>query len=206
LLNPARMPPGTLMPSTTLALGGLYLVDGSNPNGSRYRGMAALTPAGNQFRFTWWIGRQVFSGVGQFAGRMMVVNWGAKSPVIYTVARNDDLVGEWADGSATDRLTLFARAAVGGVSSPEGAYDVAGRNPNGSRYSGRVNITRLGDRYRFDWRVGSTSYQGVGSLDGNVMVVNWGGSTPVIYALGADGRLSGLWDSGKAQEILTPAR
>ena len=206
LLNPARMPPGTLMPSTTLALGGLYLVDGSNPDGSRYRGMAALTPAGNQFRFTWWLRRQVFSGVGQFAGRMMVVNWGAKSPVIYTVARNDDLVGEWADGSATDRLTLFARAATGGVSSPEGAYDVAGRNTKGSRYSGRVNITRLGDRYRFDWRVGSTSYQGVGSLDGNVMVVNWGGQTPVIYALGANGTLTGLWDAGKAQEILTPAR
>ena len=67
--------------SGSLALGGLYLVEGTNPNGSRYRGMVALTPAGDQYRFTWWIVRQVFSGVGEFAGRMLVVNWGAKSPV-----------------------------------------------------------------------------------------------------------------------------
>ena len=194
------------MPSTTLALGGLYLVDGTNPNGSRYRGMAALTPAGDQFRFTWWIGRQVFSGVGQFAGRMMVVNWGAKSPVIYTVARNNDLVGEWADGSATDRLTLVARAASGTAPPPEGDYNVDGRSPTGSRYRGRAAITRVGDRYRFDWRVGGKAYQGIGTLEGNVMVVNWGGQTPVVYALNADGRLGGLWDGGKAQEMLTPVR
>ena len=34
--------------------------------------------------------------------------------------------------------------------------------PNGSRYRGAVNIARQGDRYRFDWQVGTTSYQGVG--------------------------------------------
>ena len=68
-------------------------MDGSNPDGSQYRGMATLTPVGDQYRFTWWIARQVFSGVGQFAGRMMVVNWGAKSPVIYSVARNNELGG-----------------------------------------------------------------------------------------------------------------
>jgi hypothetical protein len=186
-----------------LALGGLYLVEGSNPNGSRYRGMVALTPSGNQYRFTWWIARQIFSGVGQFAGRMLVVNWGAKSPVLYTVASND-MFGEWADGSATERLTLFARAASGSVRPPQGEYRVDGRNPNGSRYRGRVAITPVGDRYRFDWRVGSQAYHGDGTLEGNVMVVQWGGSTPAVYAISPDGTLNGLWDAGRAGEILTP--
>ena len=84
-----RMAPGAVTPGPAMALGGLYIVEGTNPNSTSYRGMVALTPAGNQYRFTWWIGQQVFSGVGQFAGRMLVVNWGAKSPVIYTVTRND---------------------------------------------------------------------------------------------------------------------
>jgi caspase domain-containing protein len=190
----------------TLDLGGLYLVDGSNPNGSRYRGMAALTQTGNQYRFTWWIQRQVFSGVGQFAGRMLVVNWGAKSPVIYNVAANDNLVGEWADGSATDKLTLYARAASSSVRSPGGRYNVDGRNPNGSRYRGTVNITPIADHYRFDWKVGSQSYYGDGTMDGNVLVVNWGSATPVIYAIAEDGSLKGLWDAGRAGEILTPER
>lgn len=199
-----RAAPGVRKPG--LALGGLYLVDGSNPDGSRYSGMAALTPADDQYRFTWWIGRQVFTGVGQFAGRMMVVNWGSKSPVIYSVAPNDDLIGEWADGSATDQLKLVARAPIDPLPSPRGAYNVIGQNPNGSRYTGRVAIVPVGNRYRFDWRVGSTAYQGVGMLEGNIMVVEWGGGTPVVYALAADGSLKGFWSAGKAQEVLTPAR
>jgi hypothetical protein len=199
-----RFSPGALAPGGSAALGGLYLVAGTNPNGSTYRGMVALTPAGNQFRFSWWIGRQVFAGVGQFAGRMLVVNWGAKAPVIYTVGGNSDLFGEWADGSATERLTLYARAASGPLRSPEGSYVAQGRNPNGTTYSGRVAIGRMGDRYRFDWQVGSSSYRGVGTLDGNVMVVDWGAATPVIYSIGADGILRGLWDAGRAEEILRP--
>ncbi len=189
----------------TLDLGGLYLVDGTNPNGSRYRGMVALTQAGNQYRFTWWIQRQVFSGVGQFAGRMLVVNWGAKSPVIYNVASNG-LFGEWADGSAAEKLVPFARAASSSVRSPEGSYSVDGRNPNGSRYRGTVNITRIADHYRFDWKVGTQSYHGDGTMDGNVLVVNWGSATPVIYAIAENGTLNGLWDAGRAGEILTPER
>jgi hypothetical protein len=206
LQTPTRVTPSPLPASARLAIGGLYLVEGINPNGSRYRGMVALTPAGNQYRFTWWIVRQVYAGVGEFAGRMLVVNWGAKSPVVYTVDRNDDLSGEWADGSATERLSLYARAASGTVNAPEGSYSVAGRNTNGTRYRGVVNIARQGDRYQFNWQVGSTSYRGVGTLDGNVMIVNWGAQTPVIYALGTDGVLRGLWDAGKAEETLTPAR
>jgi caspase domain-containing protein len=187
----------------TLDLGGLYLVDGTNPNGSHYRGMVAMTQAGNQYRFTWWIARQVFSGVGQFAGRMLVVNWGAKSPVIYNVAGNG-LFGEWADGSASEKLIPYARAASSSVRSPEGRYNADGRNPNGSRYRATVDVTRLGDRYRFDWKSGSQSYRGDGTMEGNVLVVNWGSTTPVIYAIAENGTLNGLWDAGRAGEVLTP--
>ena len=66
--------------------------------------MVALTPVGNQYRFTWWIGKQMYSGVGQFAGRMLVVNWGDKRPVIYSFGHDGELDGEWADGSATETL------------------------------------------------------------------------------------------------------
>jgi hypothetical protein len=196
-----RTAPG--LQQQTLDLGGLYLVDGTNPNGSHYRGMVALTQAGSQYRFTWWIQRQVFSGVGQFAGRMLVVNWGAKSPVIYNIA-SDKLLGEWADGSASEKLIPFARAASSSVRSPEGRYNVDGRNPNGSRYRGTVSITRIADHYRFDWKVGSKSFYGDGTMEGNVLTVNWGSATPVIYAVAENGTLNGLWDAGRAGEILTP--
>ena len=186
-------------------LGGLYRVTGTNPNGSRYSGMLTLTPRQGGYDFKWWIGRQVFAGSGQFAGRMLVVDWGQKHPVIYTMG-GDRLNGEWADGSASEDLALFARAAETSVPPPAGRYRVAGRNPNGSRYTGTVSIGVQGGSYQLDWRVGSSGYRGSGTLVGNLLTVDWGSSTPVIYALGPDGRLTGLWDAGRGEETLTPER
>lgn len=190
----------------TPALGGIYRVEGTNPNGSKYRGMVALNRIGDQFRFNWWISQQVFSGQGQFAGRMLVVEWGDKHPVIYTFASGGTLNGEWADGSATERLDLFARAAEGTATIREGRYRVAGRNGDGSQYSGSLVMARQGDQYQLNWRVGSSSFQGSGRLQGNILTVEWGQTTPVVYALTTDGTLKGLWSAGQGEETLIPDR
>jgi hypothetical protein len=201
------MSPGAIWtPGTTPALGGVYVAEGKNPDGSRYRGMVALTPAGSQYRFTWWIGQQVFTGLGHFAGRMLVVNWGQSKPVIYTFGQGDDLDGEWADGSATEKLVLYSRAETGRLPAPEGNYSVAGRNPDGTRYTGAVAIARQGSRYQVNWRVGTSAYRGTGTLDGNVLTVNWGAATPVVYSLAGNGTLKGLWSAGRGEETLTPSR
>ncbi|MBI3434010.1 MAG: caspase family protein, partial [Proteobacteria bacterium] len=115
---------------------GIYRADGTNPNGSRYRGMVALTQTGDQFNVKWWIAKQIFTGTGHLAGRLLVVNWGAKHPVIYGFGDGSVLDGEWADGSATERLQLYSRASAEAVATPQGRYRVSGRNANGSGYSG----------------------------------------------------------------------
>jgi hypothetical protein len=193
-------------PGSPPKLTGIYRVDGANPNGSRYRGMLTLTPFGKDYLFKWWIGRQTFTGSGQFAGRMLVVNWGQKSPVVYTIKRNAGLDGEWADGTATERLDLYARAADDRVREPSGQYRVSGRNPNGQSYSGTVSIVNRAGQYVVDWRVGGSNYRGSGTLASNVLTVDWGDSSPVVYALNTNGTLSGLWQSGAGEEILTPDR
>ena len=76
-------------------------------------------------------------------------------------------------------------------------------NADGGAYEGTV-FTRRGKVYQLSWKVGSTSYKGSGTLTGNVLTVNWGSSTPVVYALAEDGSLSGLWDAGLGEETLTP--
>ena len=85
-----------------------------------------------------------------------------------------------------------------------GSYKVEGRNADGSGYDGTVTITKHGKVYQLSWKVGNTSYRGSGTLTGNVLTVNWGSSTPVVYALAEDGSLSGLWDAGLGEETLTP--
>ncbi|MGC1180693.1 MAG: hypothetical protein WA884_17145 [Methyloceanibacter sp.] len=67
---------------------------------------------------------------------MLVVNWGDKTPVIYTFGGNGALDGEWADGSATERLDPAATAAAGDIALPEGRYKVEGKNPTGAAMQG----------------------------------------------------------------------
>ena len=126
-------------------LGGLYLRRRHQPERQPLPRHGRADPAGDQYRFTWWIARQVFSGVGQFAGRMLVVNWGAKSPVIYIVARNDDLDGEWADGSADRKArAVRARRAAARAARPRAATPSPAAIRTAPAIAARVNIARHG--------------------------------------------------------------
>ncbi|MEZ5789954.1 MAG: caspase family protein [Nitratireductor sp.] len=194
-----RIPDATAKPPS---LAGVYHNSGTNPDGSRYRGMLALEEKGDRYGFTWWIGNQVFRGEGELAGRMMVVEWNSTHPVVYDLLPNGVLDGEWADGSAKERLELFAPAKPG-VVPRNGKYKVDGRNPDGSRYKGVLSVIGDGHDYELAWSIGRTSYSGRGVLENGVLVVDWGSSQPVIYAVGEDGTLSGLWESGKGSEIAT---
>jgi hypothetical protein len=200
---PAPTPAPTPTPET-IDLAGVYRVEGTNPNGSNYRGMVALAQNNDQFNFTWWIGKDMFRGTGHFAGKMLVVNWGDKTPVIYTFGDEGVLDGEWADGSATETLDLVANAAPGDIGLSEGSYRVDGKNADGSGYQGNVEITGQGKGYHLTWQVGGSSYEGDCKLAGNLLTVEWGAATPMVYALKPDGSLAGLWDAGKGQETLTP--
>ena len=92
------------------------------------------------------------------------------------------------------------------ISRIEGQYSAVGRNPNGTTYSGIVTITWRNDAYLFVWKIGSSTYSGVGSLSGDTLTVDWGQQYPVIYKIQPSGRLTGLWDNDRATEDLTPIR
>ena len=148
----------------------------------------------------------MFRAAGTIAGKMLVINWGDKTPVVYSFGDDGALDGEWANGSASETLTpVGAAAAVGAdVDPPEGEYRVEGRNPEGNDYEGTVTITKEGDGYRLSWKVDGSEYDGTGSFADNLLTVDWGGTTPMVYALADDGSLTGLWDGGHGEETLTP--
>ena len=188
------------------ALAGVYRSDGRNPNGTRYRGITAVNLSGSQVQFRWWIGKQIFDGTGDFAGKMLVVNWGDKYPVIYAADKHGFLSGEWADGKASERLELFAEAGPAARTLTEGRYAVTGRNPDRSSYSGTVDIAKLpGGGYSFDWKVGATAYHGEGELRDGIVTVRWGDVEPVVYALTGNDELKGLWSNGDGEETLSLA-
>ena len=189
-------------------LDGVYAVEGSNPNGSRYGGMARITGDSGTggFALDWWIGTQRFSGSGQRDGRWLRVDWGSNSPVIYTLTGEGTLDGVWADGSATELLIPAALAAPQPAGDISGSYDVVGTDLNGGSYRGTATITRAGAGWRMVWSIGSSQYEGEGRLEGRVFTVDWGQASPAVYAIDADGAMQGLWAAGRGAEALTPRR
>ncbi len=85
-----------------------------------------------------------------------------------------------------------------------GGYRAEGRNPDGSAYSGIVEISQSGQDVAIAWRVGTDAYRGVGVVEGRVVTIDWGAAAPVIYVVMPDGALHGTWNDGTALERLTP--
>lgn len=103
-------PAETSTPRTAEAEGngvrpGTYRVQGTNPDGSPYRGTVTITRSGTLYQLRWQIGQDVFQGQGTLNGRVLTVDWGQPDPVIYQVQRDGTLEGTWAKGRATERLT-----------------------------------------------------------------------------------------------------
>ena len=87
------------------SIGGNYLAEGRNPDGSTYSGSCRVTNIGEgNFSFHWSIGNQSFSGTGKLIGDTISVDWGAASPVIYKVAADGTLNGIWSNGQAVETL------------------------------------------------------------------------------------------------------
>lgn len=84
-----------------------------------------------------------------------------------------------------------------------GNYGVRGRNPDGSGYKGSLSIVDVDGIANFEWNVAGRTYKGQGSFIGNVLVVNWGSSHPVLYTVDLNGNLAGTWNDGQASERLT---
>lgn len=73
-----------------------------------------------------------------------------------------------------------------------GTYDIAGKNPNGSVYKGKLSIAPEAGGYKFAWDNGSG---GFGIKQGDTVSVGIGGSRCafVAYEIKGNGMLDGIW-------------
>lgn len=97
-----------VMPFEALAqqianVGGIYSAFGMNQNGSKYSGQVQIVQRGTSVELFWSIGGQSYSGRGFLDGRVMSVDWGAATPVIYVLVGRE-LHGTWDNGTALEKL------------------------------------------------------------------------------------------------------
>lgn len=103
-------------------------------------------------------------------------------------------------------LMLAGTGAVAQTAGISGNYQVNGLNADGSAYNGEASIFEREGIVRMDWNVAGQTYAGNGVVDGRVVTVNWGASSPVVYVMMENGNLHGTWDNGRALELLTKSQ
>ena len=86
-------------------IAGSYSADGMNADGSRYAGAVEITQTGKTIQVAWSIAGDTYAGTGTLEGRVLTVDWGSATPVIYVVMDDGELHGTWGDGSALEKLT-----------------------------------------------------------------------------------------------------
>ncbi|MEX0302819.1 MAG: hypothetical protein AB3N24_10380 [Leisingera sp.] len=100
---------------------------------------------------------------------------------------------------------VFTAAALPAFAqSVSGVYRAEGRNPDGSSYTGTVQIQDSGGSVQMQWSIAGQSYSGNGSRNGDVVWVDWGQTHPVVYVRMPSGELHGTWANGRALERLIP--
>jgi hypothetical protein len=81
------------------SVAGTYQVDGTNPNGSHYAGVAVVEATGDTYLITWTVGNDKSVGRGVFLERTLAVGGvlGNGGFVFAMSPKNGNLEGVWAD-------------------------------------------------------------------------------------------------------------
>ena len=96
----------------TPPIAGNYHVEGTNPNGSTYKGQATIEQTSVGYRMTWTIGGASHSGLGKMKDGRLVIHWqggGASGLVIYKRDASGVWHGVWGGPSTTDPSKMRGR-------------------------------------------------------------------------------------------------
>lgn len=177
-----------------------------------YAGDVCIRQRGGVLDVVWSLtSGENYYGQGTVVGDQLVVGYNSEGQGYGFVAyerTGGNLSGPWSYAAAD---TLGSEVIEGVPESLEGSYAVTGTNPNGTTYSGTVDIRRQGQTYFLAWQIGDTAYQGVGVYQDGVLAVGWGdqerGLGTISYKLG-EPKLLGTWaflrDTNTKVENLVP--
>jgi hypothetical protein len=185
--------PGPVLAADDLE-GSYRITLGANPDGGRYSGDVEIRRTGEAYRLAWRIEDQAFGGVAIRAGDLLGVGWGSPDShgvVVYRV-RGGALEGTWASAVSGEAL---GEEDLEGPPGLRGTYDIVrSKTPEGGSYQGTVDIRPQGDTYLLRWSLTGESYEGVGILEGDTLVVGWGRGDVGAVAYRIHGaELSGPW-------------
>ena len=111
--EPISVPRETAPPTIALKdISGIYILKGTNFDGSGYTGEVRITKSNNIYNLVWSIGeQQAQTGTGEFNGTQLTGRWqegNNSGDIIYTLQSDGSLTGIWTadghDGQGTETL------------------------------------------------------------------------------------------------------
>ena len=98
---------------------GVYLCEGTNPDGQRYRGIVQIAAVRNTFLVRWTLADDVeVTGVGILQNGLLAVSYFGGTPAVVVYKGDaDKLVGEWTMGGTEGRIYVetLTRVPAGSV-------------------------------------------------------------------------------------------
>lgn len=193
---------------------GAYLISGTNPDQSTYSGEAAVEPDGDRYRASWNVAGRKLEGLGlRYLNFFAVALHDDKSIRLGLFAQEGEgRLGVWAinDGQkmGSERWARTSAASqtgamLGAAESPEGEFRLSGVYPDGSTYSGKVVVTRVGDIFQVVKTVKDEKFNGSGVAYEDVFAIAYprGETTQIaLMAARVDGEI-GLFVQEKQQRL-----
>ncbi len=194
-----------------LVFEGNYAVKGNNPDGSPYSGTMNIALFGDGYKitqnFSGSIYRAIASNVGDYLAAASV-NSGVPQVTLYRVSAPNTLSGYWQDydnnqEGAEDAIlggrffSFVPSAPVANTWNYAGTYSVRGNAPDGTTYTGAMQLSVYGSGYRASFSSGGQVWRGIGSYIGNYFAIAWnaGGVASVTIYEGnpRNGEFNGVW-------------
>lgn len=196
---------------------GTWSVKGTNTAQKSYTGEVAIKAESKEIYSLNWnlTSGEKYEGLGMVRGNNFYVSWGMQGEfgiVLYKIAPNGVLEGRWTAKSNSKVMgteTAKDKTVSGKTDNAlVGIYKVEGNAGNGaSNYTGTLQVSKAvkSGHYKFVWKIGNSTFDGVGFLNGNEIVVAWGiqNSYGVVHYVLNGNQGKGTWAVPTYQGILT---
>lgn len=188
-----------MLTETAFAQTGTWKIEeGKLPNGKSYSGNLNIKALGKAYDVDWVTSAGSYGGIGLLADGKLFVGYGIGGGdygiVVYKAnAATKTLNGVWTTGKmngATGTEVLTKNS--------EGNFEVAGKNADGSAYKGKLMLQKTGETFQAQWNVAGTTYNGVGFLSGDYLIIGFGfgQSFGTVEYLIMGGKARGRWAMG----------
>lgn len=182
---------------------GVYHAVGKTAAGKAYEGDVAIEPLGHVKAVLWRLNSgDAYKGIGWEAGSVFGVAYGSSRSFGLVVYRVDGgrLDGRWSVAAQNGKG--MGREVLEGPPGLSGTYAITrGENPNGSLYSGQVEISPNGKTYALHWLKPEAFGTGL-LVDGNLVVAFDSGPHFGVVAYQRQGNLlHGLWSTARGGEL-----